>query len=358
MGLTRRECTIQLAIIAALGLSSAGVIAAAPRPERPEIAQERRTLLGTWVTLKVVADRAAAREHLAAGFQRIAALERCLSAHDRDSELSRVMRTAARKRVQVSEDLFAALQAAATWNRRSQGAFDITVAPLLDLWRRCGRENRLPKPEEIAHARGRLGAAKILLDPGARTVRLQRPDLRLDLGGLGKGYCADAVAQVFRRRGVTGALIAIAGDISALGRRPDGEPWHIGIQDPRHPETPMALITVLALSDRAVSTSGNYQRFVEIGGRRYSHIVDPRTGRTAESVPSVTVVGPDTLTTDILGTVLSVLGTEAGMNLVESLPTIEAMFVTFPSPTRTHIMRSSGFAAYEITGTRHTDYRK
>ena len=189
-------------------------------------------------------------------------------------------------------------------------------------------------------------------------MRLPERGLRIDLGGLGKGYCADSVVRALRERNVNSALIAIAGDIYALGRRPDGAAWRIGVQDPRYPDDPSRQLTVLALTDKAVSTSGNYQRFVEIQGRRYSHIIDPRTGQAADNVPSVTVIGPDTLTTDILGTALSVMGVDEGLTLVETLPSVEAMFVVFDKGTNPLITRSSGFAAYEVGRDSETDYRK
>ncbi|GAG06644.1 unnamed protein product, partial [marine sediment metagenome] len=182
--------------------------------------------------------------------------------------------------------------------------------------------------------------------------------MRPHLGGLGKGYCADAVAALLRARGVTSALICMSGDIYALGNRPDGTAWRVGVQDPRRPDDPSALIAVLQLHDEALSTSGNYQRYILIGGRKYSHIVDPRTGRTAEDVPSVTVIGPDTLTTDVLGTTLSVMGTKDGLQFVESYPGIEALFINFDDRDVAILTRSSGFSAYEVKDKGAPDYRR
>ena len=320
---------------------------------------ESRSLLGTYVTITVGAqDNPKARAHLGAAFDRIAALERTLSARRPDSELSLALEKAKQEPAPVSDDLYRALAAGVAWRERSRGAFDITVGPLLNLWRICGKENRLPAAGELERARDLLGADAILLDEPARTVRLLKDTVAVDLGGLGKGFCADEVRKLLERRGVKRALIAVAGDIYALGRKPDGSPWRVGVQDPRKPNDPRALMTVLLLSDKAVSTSGNYQRYVEISGKRYSHIVDPRTGLTAENVPSVTVIGPDTLTTDVLGTTLSVLGVEEGLAMVEALPDIEALFITFDEQDRPTFFRSGGFAAYEAGANGGADYRK
>jgi len=336
-----------------LALVAAAILARKKEAPSSAASAETRSMLGTAVTLTVAAgDEASCGEHLRAGFERVAALERSLSAWSPDSELTTVVREAATKPVRLSEDLFAALSLGVEWHRRTRGAFDITVSPLLKLWRTCGRENRLPGPEELAAARGRLGVNKIELNASARTVRFAKEGLRVDLGGLGKGYVADEVVKLLRQRGVNSALVAIAGDIYAMGRRPDGKPWRIGVQDPRRADAPTALLTTLDISDRAVSTSGNYQRFVEIQGRRYSHIVDPRTGLSAERVPSVTVIGPNTVTTDILGTALSVLGVKDGLALVEAMPGVEVMFVTFDLENRPHLVRSSGFSRYEATADR------
>jgi len=340
--------------------AAAAVLASSGCGERARhTLSESRSLLGTYVTITVTAeDDATAKTRLGAAFGRIEALEQTLSARRPDSELSLALKKAKREPARVSDDLYRALAAGVAWHERSGGAFDITVAPLLNLWRTCGKEMRLPTTEELDRARGLLNVTAIRLDEAARTVRLLKGSVAVDLGGLGKGFCADEVRKLFEEQGVKSALIAVAGDICALGRKPDGTPWRVGVQDPRDPNNPHALLAVLLLSDKAVSTSGNYQRYVEIGGRRYSHIVDPRTGLTAEDVPSVTVIGPDTLTTDVLGTTLSVLGVQDGLATVEAMPGIEALFVTFDDADRPTLVRSSGFAAYEAGAGSGTDYRK
>jgi thiamine biosynthesis lipoprotein len=307
---------------------------------------ETRNMLGTYVTLTVVAEsEPKARADIAAGFERIAELDAILSAHRADSELARLNERAGREPVKVSDALYRAVEAGVIWNTRTQGAFDIACAPLLELWRKCGQLDRLPTPEELAQARSLGGAGRIVLDPTAHTVRFPIAGMRLDLGGHGKGFIADEVEKLFLKRGVRNALISMAGDIRATGRSAQGRPWRVGVQDPRRPE---AIITTLELTDRSVSTSGAYERFVEIQGKRYSHIVDPRTGQTAGGVASDTVIGPDTTTTDVLDTGLNVLGVRDGLALVERLKDVEVLFVSYDESGEMHLTRSKGFAAYEL----------
>ena len=340
---------IASAVVAALVAAALVMVINSRRaPSAGRSFAETRSLLSTDVTLTVVApDEPTARAHLAAGFDRIVALDAVLSAHRPDSELARLNAEAAEKPVAVSEDLFRVVETGVAMNSRTHGAFDIAVAPLLDLWRTCGRQNRLPSDEELAATLPLIGAGRIRLAPSARTIRFPADGMRLDLGGLGKGYCADEVARLLVKRGVKDALVSMSGDIHALGRRENGLHWRVGIQDPRKPDSPDAIITVLELSDRGVSTSGNYQRFVTIGGRRYSHIVDPRTGRTAESVPSVTVIAENTLTTDIMDTALDVLGVQEGLAVLKGMPGVEAMFITFDANNEPIITRTAGFSKYE-----------
>ena len=334
-----------LAAMAASGCRSQPAAAAAPLTT----VAETRAMLSTFLTLTVVAESdAGAREHIEAGFERIAELDQELSAYRPDSALAAVNAGAARAPVAVPETLYRALEAGVAWHPRTHGAFDITVGPLIGLWRACGQENRLPTENDFARIRPLLGADRILLDPTARTVRFPVQGMRVDLGGLGKGLIADEAVKALKLRGVRSALVAMSGDIYALGTTAGGRPWRIGVQDPRLSRGGGALVTVLELTDRAVSTSGNYERYTEIRGKRYSHIVDPRTGWAADAVSSVTVIGPDTLTTDILDTSLSVLGVGEGLELASRLQGVEALFIVVDEEGELHFTRTPGFAKYEI----------
>jgi thiamine biosynthesis lipoprotein len=313
---------------------------------------EKRDMLSTYVTLSVSAGRKeAAQQGIDAGFNRIEALNKVLNAHDKSSELSK-LNAAGGEPVKVSPDLLRAIQDGLEWQERTEGAFDIAIAPLLALWKTCAAENRLPEQKDLDQVRKLMDTSGIRIDPSTSTVTLPK-DFHLDLGGLGKGFCADETERILKEIGVHDALIAIGGDVRAMGSRPLGMSWRVGVQDPRAPNNPAAILTVMELSDKSVSTSGNYQRYVEIDGKRYSHIVDPRTGLPADNVPSVTVIGPDTVTTDILGTALSVLGIEEGLKLVEGLPGVEALFILFDDSGEPQLTRSSGFSRFEALDARN-----
>jgi thiamine biosynthesis lipoprotein len=277
---------------------------------------------------------------------RVKHLERILSSHMSDSELNRLNNLPVDQKLITTDELWNAINTGKIWNTKTLGVFDITAGPLIEMWKAAGKNNLLPSDQEIKTALSGIGVDKIILSQPDSSV-LKKAEISIDLGGLGKGFTADNITALLKSHSETSALIAMSGDISALGKRPDGRPWRVGIQDPRFPENPDALVTIVELTDMAVSTSGNYRRFVEINGRRYSHIVDPRTGFTAENVPSVSVIGPDALTTDIMDTALSVLGVKEGLKLVESMKGVEALFMEVNNAGELILTRSSGFAHYE-----------
>ncbi len=326
--------------------------------KKPGVVALSQPSLGTIVKVTIAKTGTAAdEENLRLALARVTALEKILSSYDPQSDLSKLNQRAGEEPVQVSPMLFRAVDIGVTWHGRTQRCFDIAASPVMGMWKQCAKENRLPTAGEMKEAVALAGADRIKLDAQAQTVQLPA-GMQINLGGLGKGLCADEVTALLRQRGVTSALVAMSGDIYALGERPDGAAWRVGVQDPRKPDDATAYIIVLALRDKAVSTSGNYQRFVVIDGKKYSHIVDPRTGQTVNNVPSVTVIGPDVVTTDILGTALSVLGLEEGAALVEAMPGVEALFVSYDDVGGIKLRRTSGFAAYEASDSGETDYRK
>lgn len=355
---TARNPNLLARVLIGLGVLAALLVAAVlvGRPDvegsltpRRVAASETRSMMSTWITITVIAeDRATARRHVNAAFSEMQRVAAILNAHSADSELSRLNAAAGGEAVVVSPELYGAIRAGVDWWKRTNGAFDITIAPLIDLWQRCAKEDRLPTDDETAAARRLLCADRIELDDARRSVRLPA-GARLDLGGHGKGYIVQWVVNYLRKRGATDALVAGSGDIYALGRNGKGTPWIVGIQDPRAADTRTLIEGMkIAVSDCGVSTSGNYQRYVTIRGRRHSHIIDPRTGQSADAVASVTVIGPDALTTDVLDTALSVLGPEAGVKLADSLPGVSALFILLDEGENPRFIRSAGFSRYEV----------
>jgi FAD:protein FMN transferase len=254
------------------------------------------------------------------------------------SELSHFNAASTGEIVPLSGDTLALLHAAFRFTEDSQGAFDITCRPLLQLWRQAEELDREPSAIEMQEAMRKTGGRWIQFhSSGAEKLH---PDVTIDLGGIGKGYAVDlAVAQMIES-GVSGALVQCGGEIRVFGRTEHGKPWRIALQTPSVGEPPGALGTLLC-SDLAVSTSGNYERYYTVQGRRRSHIVDPRTGIPVDTVPQVTVVAPSATVSDGWSTALSVLG-PAGLQLLPS--GVEALIVTIDGDQQ-GIHQTAGFAA-------------
>jgi thiamine biosynthesis lipoprotein len=268
-------------------------------------------------------DAATAQRASAAAFRRVAELNGIMSDYLAESELERLSARAGGPAVPVSPDLFAVLARAAEVSRLSDGAFDVTVGPVVRLWRRARRTQLLPPADQLAAARAAVGDRLLVLDPAARAVQLTRPGMRLDLGGVAKGYAAEAAQAVLKQHGITRALVAAGGDIAVSGPPSDATGWRVGIAAP-----PSATGDgpTLVLRDAAVSTSGDKEQYAEIGGKRYAHIIDPRTGMGLTETWQATAVAADATTADAWATALVVLGPDRGLAAIDGLG-VAARFV-------------------------------
>lgn len=238
-----------------------------------------------------------------AAFQRIANLEAIMSDYRPDSELMRLCRTADKKPIQVSKELFKVLARSQELSEKSDGAFDVTVGPFVQLWRTARREKKLPDFADILAARRLIGWEMVRLDESCRTVRLEESGMKLDLGGIAKGYAGDEALHALRRNGVRAALIELGGDIVLGDAPPDSKGWRISVPNASSPGVPAEMY----LSNCAVSSSGDTEQFVEIGGVRYSHVVDPRTGYGLSNRVQATVIAKNGLLADPVSTALTVL---------------------------------------------------
>ena len=272
------------------------------------------------------ADEAEAARVSAAAFARVAALDATLSDYKPESELSRLTRAAVGRPVPVSRDLFRVLAAAQGLARRTSGAFDITVGPLSELWRRARRQVELPSDRDLSAALALSDHRLLILDPEAQTASVARAGMRLDAGGIAKGYAADEALAVMRGLGARRALVAVGGDVAIGAPPPDREGWEVALaglhQSGTAPSSP------IVVHGAGVSTSGDAEQWVEIAGQRYSHIVNPRTGLGLTGRRSVTVVAGDAMTSDMLATAVSVLGAAEGMALVDGMPGVAALVGT------------------------------
>jgi thiamine biosynthesis lipoprotein len=331
----------------AFALLLAGLTAMAdqdpPKLQRFEFTQVH---MGTQFRIVLyAADEATAKKAADAAFARIAELDGIMSDYKQTSELMQLCKKAGGDPVPVSEDLFAVIARALEISRLTDGAFDITVGPVVRLWRRARRTMMMPDGDELAAARKLVGYQQVQIEAKGRTVRLTAKGVLLDLGGIAKGYAAQAALEVLRRHGIRQALVAAGGDIVVGDAPPGTKGWRIGIaplEDPTAKPT-----RYLSLSNSAVSTSGDTEQYVVIDGKRYSHIVDPKTGLGLTTRMSVTVVMTNGKTSDGMTTGLCVLGPEKGLPLIESIDGAAALYVIGGEKGQT-VHASKRFANFQI----------
>ncbi len=284
--------------------------------------RREEAVMGTAIRVELwCEDPRAAAAAAAAVMDEMHRIDRLMSPHKPASELSRINRDAARKPVPLSEEMLRLLQRAVHWSRLSGGAFDITfaaVGSLIDY-----RAGTLPTATERVAALQAVGWKQLELDARAHTLRFGHPGMRIDLGGFAKGHAVDNAVAILHRRGIRHAYVAAGGDSRVIGDH-RGRPWTIAIRDPRSAD---GVVAVLPLEDCAVSTSGDYERCFERDGVRHHHLIDPATGDSARCVRSVTVLGPDGLSTEALGKAVFVLGAEAGLALLAQVPGTDAVVV-------------------------------
>jgi len=275
--------------------------------------QKTEFIMGTEITITVVARNAEeGASAIELGMAELRRLDSMLSRFRESSEIARVNREAGIKPVKVSPEVLEVVERAAAISDLSGGIFDITVGPLLVLWHSRTKDGKIPTETEISRTLPLVNYRNIIINKKASTLFLKKAGMIVDLGGM-KGYAADRVADLYKKHNIHNALIAVAGDIRALGFRKDGRPWKIGVQ---HPREPARMLTVLELTNKSISTSGDYERFVINDNKRYHHIIDPRTGRPSEGVMSATLIGELGSFVDPFAKVPFILGPEKGMEFI------------------------------------------
>src|SRR5579863_2832536 len=249
-------------------------------------------------------------------------IDESMSVYKPASEVSKVNDLAAGEAVKISPELFGLLTTALEYSRITEGAFDITYASVGYMY--DFREHKRPTEQQIAAALPAVNYRHVLLDPKTQSVRFSQPGVRIDLGGIAKGYSVDCGIEILQARGYAHALVNAGGDSRVIGDR-FGRPWVVGIRHPDHPEQ---VITRIPLVDAAFSTSGDYERYFDEDGVRYHHIIDPHTGHSASKVRSATVIAPTATRTDGLSKTAFVLGPEAALEIYNKLDDVDAVLVT------------------------------
>jgi thiamine biosynthesis lipoprotein len=304
------------------------------------------TVMGTEANLLAVGEPARARQALLEGRQALEKLDALASTYKESSQISRLNRAKAGQSVELAPELVAILELARDVGRASDGAFDVTVRPVLGLWRRAGKQGKMPSRDELADVRRLVGPDVLAWND--RSAAKSDDAVEVDLGGIAKGAGIDWATEAIGAQGIDAGFVDVGGDIRCWGQRPDGKAWRVGLRDP-FSKGPSGLLGVLEIRDAAVCTSGNYFRYFQVGKRRLSHIVDPRTAKPVDAAPSVTVIAPTAATADAWATALSVLG-PAGLTRIAKLPGVEALVIT-GSAENYRAFATEGFLVPLVEGT-------
>ena len=307
-------------------------------------------MMGTSMSVEAFGgDEGTRRAAINEAFAAMAEVDRLMSNYRDDSELALINRHAAQEAVRASDPMLSVLQAAQEVSARSEGAFDVTVGPLVRLWGFHDHKPHEPTAAELSRVLSLVGYRKLVVDPAARTVRFLRGGVELDLGGIAKGFAVELAAGVLRSHGLAGFIDA-GGNQFMVGQPPGKKAWRMGIKDP---DSPDQLLGVLDLAEGSLSTSGQYANALRAGSRPYGHILDPRTGQPSEGALSATVVCPDATLADALSKVGFVLGPVRGLAVIESFPDAAAV-IAFRRPDGTIDVAVSASLAGRFTRLRAT----
>ncbi|MEZ6142837.1 MAG: FAD:protein FMN transferase [Zavarzinella sp.] len=301
--------------------------------------------MGTTFSITLYAETEQLAERaVTAAFERVAHLNTLMSDYDPKSELMQLCsknKTTLAGPQKVSAELFYVLQKCTALSQLSEGAFDASIGPLSRIWRTARKEKKLPPAETIQTALTRMGYRNVKLNPKDRTVELLVPGMQLDLGGIAKGYAADEAIATLKKFNISIALVAASGDIATMGIPPDSKGWKIDIAPPVGSTDKRTVL----LKEMAVSTSGDSFQFLEIDGKRYSHLIDPRTGYGIEGRRSVTVIAPRGIDADSYTKMASIWAPEKAIAAIEKIPGMECSISLMVGDKETTV-QTKGFANF------------
>ena len=297
---------------------------------------ESRFMLDTLVEITVAAgNEQKAHKAVSTAYEEIRRIEALLSRYHHSSQIYKVNQHAAEGAVEVDRETAKIVRRSLQYAELTHGAFDITIGPVIDLWGIGTEHERVPGAAELQAVLEYVDYRKIEIR-GEQEIRLLSPGMKLDLGGIAKGYSIDRAIDVLQRHGITSALLNAGGDIRCLGTKPDGRPWRIGIKDPRE----SGILGVIQLEDMAVATSGDYERAFFQDNIRFHHIFDPHTGTPARGCRSVTILAKTAEVADVIATAAFIMGVQRGLEFIEEQPDIEGMIIRSDG----EILTSSGFS--------------
>lgn len=292
----------------------------------PGFFKKEMLLMGNHFEISVVAgDEQWANDRIDEAVEEIRRIEKVLTTFKDDSETNLINANAGIKPVKVSAEVFQLIQRSKRISEFTQGAFDITYGSIdKKLWNFDKNMTELPKASEAKKMVRLINYRNVILDPEAQTVFLKEKGMRIGFGGIGKGYAAEMAKAIMKKNGVTSGVVNASGDLATWGCQPNGSPWTIGIAHPDAADMPFSYMTI---SDMAVATSGNYEKFVMINNKKYSHTINPRTGLPVTGIKSVTIISPNAELCDALATPVTIMGIEAGLNLINQLNQVECVII-------------------------------
>ncbi len=301
-------------------------LCAAVLAAQPQAARRAVKLMGCGFEFTAIhEDEALANAAIDAGIAEVSRIERLISSWDENSRTSAINRNAGIQPVQVDEELFQLIRRSLRVSGITGGAFDISFAAIEKLYLFDGSETTLPPAEEVARSVAKINYRNIVLNQEKHTVFLKEPGMRIGFGAIGKGYAANRARAVMQAMGIAGGLVNASGDLICWGKQEDGRGWGIAVADP---DDKRKAIAWLPVGEGAVATSGDYEKYFLAGGKRYAHIIDPRTGYPVTGLKSVTIICPDAELADALATAVFVLGKEQGLALINQLKGIECLIIT------------------------------
>jgi thiamine biosynthesis lipoprotein ApbE len=313
---------------------------------KPVLVERAFFVMGTVIEFKLYCrNKEFCNEAIFEAYSEVKRLDDMLSNYKSDSNLSQVNSYAGKGRIKVPSEFVELTERAVYFSNLTDGAFDITVGELVDLWRNSQQKDDMPDEKTIKRTVSEcVGPNKISLYPREKEIELKSSCLSIDFGGIGKGYAVDRALRILKGKGIESGIINFSGNIYAIGSPPGEKGWRIAI---RHPRMKEEALTFIEVRNMAVSTSGDYERYFEINGQRFSHIVDPRTGYPVEYVPSVTIVAENATDADALSTAVSVMGKEKSVEILEKLERVGAIIVT-EDDGNLSIYKDSFFKSFEV----------
>jgi thiamine biosynthesis lipoprotein ApbE len=314
---------------------------------QPILVERAFYVMGTVLEFKLYCeDREFCNKVISDAYSEVKRLDDMLSNYKANSKLSEVNSLAGTGKTLVPKEFFELTERSLFFSELTGGMFDVTIGKLLELWRKAQRENTVPGAKTLEKTVSEcIGFGKIQLYPEKSEIEIKSPCLSFDFGGIGKGYAIDRAVKILKSKGIKSGIVNFGGEIYAIGAPRGKKGWLIGVKNPiKHKD----VLTFIEVNDIAVSTSGNYERYFEIGGRRFSHIIDPRTGLPVDSVPSVTVIAENATDADALSTAISVMGKEKSIEVLKGLDRVGVMIVTGGKNKHT-IYKNGSFQGFEVT---------